>query len=75
MFKGHKTSNQGSLRNNVHHYETIKKKFKAYLGRRERSIQDVVYHILLELNLRRIFRLVLLTQFFQRKDWLKTDRL
>ena len=53
----------------------LKKKFKAYLGRRERSIQDVVYHILLELNLRRIFRLVLLTQFFQRKDWLKTDRL
>ena len=39
----------------MHHHDTIKTIAKAYLSNREYSIQETVYHILLELELRKIF--------------------
>ena len=55
MFTSHGTGNQGSFQEHYtlkKHHETIA---KAYLSNRECSIQKTVYHILAELNLRRIF--------------------
>ena len=44
-----------AFENNMHHHDTMKTIAKAYLGSREYSIQEVVYHILPELKPRRIF--------------------
>ena len=41
--------------NNKHHHDTMKAIAKAYLSNQERSVQKAVYHILSELQLRRIF--------------------
>ena len=43
--------------NNMHHHDTMKTIAKAYLSR-ECSVQEAVYHILLELKLKRIFPVV-----------------
>ena len=40
--------------NNMHH-DTLKTIARAYLSNQESLFQDVAYHILPELNLRRIF--------------------
>ena len=39
----------------MHHHETMKRIARAYLSNRECSVQEVVYHILPELKLKRIF--------------------
>ena len=44
-----------AFENNMHHYDTTKIIAKAYLSNRECSVLEPVYHILLELKLRRIF--------------------
>ena len=41
--------------NNMHHQDTMITIAKAYLSNRKCSVQEAVYHILPELNLRRIF--------------------
>ena len=42
-------------KNNMHHHDTLKTIARAYLSNQESLFQDVAYHILPELNLRRIF--------------------
>ena len=42
------------LEKNMHHHEFMKKIAKAYLRNQECSVQEEVYHISLELKLRRI---------------------
>ena len=42
------------LEKNMHHHEFMKKIAKAYLSNQECSVQEEVYHISLELKLRRI---------------------
>ena len=44
-----------SFENNMNHHDTMKTFAKAYISNRECSVQEVVYHILPELKLRRIF--------------------
>ena len=44
-----------AFENNMHHHDTMKTIVRAYLSNREFSFQEVVYHILPELKLRRIF--------------------
>ena len=44
-----------ALQNNMHHPDTMKTMARAYLSNQECSIQETVYHILPELNHRRIF--------------------
>ena len=44
-----------AFENNMHHHDTMKTIVRAYLSNREFSVQEAVYHILLELKLRRIF--------------------
>ena len=39
----------------MHHHDTMKAIAKAYLSNRECTVQEAVYHILLELKLSRIF--------------------
>ena len=41
--------------NKMHYHDNIKTIAKAYLSNRECSVQEPVYHNLLELKLRRIF--------------------
>ena len=41
--------------NNIHHYNTMKVIARDYLSYREQSVQEVVYHIVLKLNLRKVF--------------------
>ena len=54
-----KESPKEAFDNNMDNHENIKKKkkkiAKAYLSSRECSVQEAVYHILLELKLTRIF--------------------
>ena len=40
---------------NMHHHDIMKTIARAYLSNRECSVQEAVYHVLPELNLRRIF--------------------
>ena len=50
-----KQAAKAAFENDMHHQDTMKTIAKAYLSNRECSIQEAVYHILLELKLRRIF--------------------
>ena len=56
------------LDNNMHHHDTMKTIATAYLRNQEYLVWEAVYHILPELNLRRIFLCILLTQIFQWKN-------
>ena len=47
-------ANEG-FENNMHYHDTLKTIAKAYLSRRECSVQETVCHILPKLKLRRIF--------------------
>ena len=49
---------QKAYENNIHHHHTMKTIAKAYLNNRECSVQVTVYHVLSELNQRRIFSAV-----------------
>ena len=49
-----------AFKNNMHDHDTMKTIAKAYLSNRECSVQEVVYHILLELKLRKVFPAVYL---------------
>ena len=44
-----------AFENNLHHFETTKTTSQVYLTKRECSVQEIVYHILPELKLRRVF--------------------
>ena len=44
-----------TFKNNMHHHDIMKIIDKAYLTNRECSAQEAVYHVLLELKLKRIF--------------------
>ena len=44
-----------ALENNIGHYQSMKTITRAYLSKRECSVQEAVYHVLPELKLRRVF--------------------
>ena len=50
---------------NMYHHNTMKTIAKADLSNRNCSVQETVYHILLELNLRRIFPAVYFVKEFK----------
>ena len=59
-----------TFENNMHHNDALKTISKAHFRNRECSVREVVYYILLEFQLRRIFQLcILLTTIFQKKEF------
>ena len=50
-----KEADKEAFENNMHHHDTMKTIFRAYLSSRDCSVLEVVYHILPELKLRRKF--------------------
>ena len=50
-----KQASKGAFENNMNHHITLQTIAIAYLSNLEFSVQEAVYYILLELNLRRIF--------------------
>ena len=53
-----KQAEKKDFENNMHHLDTMKTIFKAYLINQKCSVQEAVYNILPELKLRRIFQAV-----------------
>ena len=47
-----------ALENYMHHHDTMKTISRAYLSNQDCSVQEAVYNILSELNLRRLFQTV-----------------